>query len=438
MNRPAQRNRSFFSTELCPTNLISNSFPSLQQPAAWLESHAQDAYYGAFFILLMRQLIKSTTWIDTDAFIWLKALVPLLVPFVLILLIWKLFTQQYTFKYIIVDFLLIGVASGIAICSSTRNFIWIVLFLIAYQNIDIHHLAKILFMTVLATILLSLLASLLGIIPNYALAAIGEREVRYSLGTAHPNSFGALCLISCIALGTWTQYRWRIRIILYTLVAVLPVYFVANSRTAAAIMLFFAFCVALLPIIKSHQSSFYIFVFCFALLVVIGSIILAAVYNPSNPVMAQVDQILSGRISLANRYLYMQSLTPLGSSFENAPSVAHNLRGDDITLLVDNAYVNILLVYGWISLTLYVSALILAARKFAFLKQWNLCIFAFFFMAIVGIFETYPMLFQLNPYLLIFAPLIDATKDRRLRISRHGNDTNVVLCSSEDEDSAGR
>ena len=298
----------------------------------------------------------------------------------------------------------------------------LILFIIAAKNIKFENIIKYDFKIRLVLTLIVLLLYALNLTENHYVYR-DNGEVRSSMGFSHPNTFGIYIFLLC-AEYIYLNYKkmtWKSYLIILV-VDILLIYF-ADSRASAIAIILLLIGAALCKVTKNkiieNKIVKNILPFLFIIFTII-SIILCILYDPKNPVMDKIDNLLSGRINLAKDYLNDYDINLFGNKLEIVSTYEAKSTGEKARVL-DNGYINVILQYGIINYAFLAIMLYIAMKNALSEKNYILCIIMAIYI-IVGMLENGSFTLYKNTFLLYISNAI-------YMLSK--NEKNVIAKESE-------
>lgn len=296
---------------------------------------------------------------------------------------------------------------GLLVRSGARDTIPLVnlLFVAAGAGLSHRHLAHCYLATTIPLMIATIALFVAGIVPQTVLEADGTQI--YSLGYLSPNRLAGTVVCCCMSLLILRFPRGRIGWeVPVAIAATVLVYLPARSTTAmlTSVVMISLYVVAML--VNQHggrwlRGALGIGSAFFA----IASVVLMVTYTPKNPVMRQVDALLTTRITLANDYFREFGLTPFGVDISQLDLPVRYLNENDVhasIFVVDNAYCHLLLHYGVVLFLCLMVALALywfGRRRADAVDAWA---FGLFVMLFFGLGETNMLFVDTNYALLGF------------------------------------
>lgn len=287
-------------------------------------------------------------------------------------------------------------------------------FAFAARNIPFRRIAIASFSTSAAIIIIVVVSSQVGIIPDALVSRSATDIQRHHLGFTHPNTCPGLFFL---ALCAWTCVRkknYGIVDMLIALVVVAYLFSMTNSRTAnmmSALVAVGALIVAKAPekYLRNPLCAVVgigsVAICCFA------AVALAWFYDPSVGWMASLNSALSGRLALGHNAFQQYGMPLVG---QHVDLYSMSVRYDKVAaawvpsgkgnVIVDSEYVRMLLNCGLVFLVAEVTMLTLVTARAFKRGEWHL-VLAIALIAVFEISETYSMYAFLGCFFLTVGSL---------------------------------
>lgn len=299
------------------------------------------------------------------------------------------------------------ICSGVSWIISDSNILAIlVLFIIAAKNIKFENIIKYDFKLRVVLTSIVVLLYVLDLTENHYIYR-ENGDIRSSMGFSHPNTFGIYILLLC-AEYIYLNYKkmtWKSYVVIL-IVDILLIYF-ANSRASVIAILLLLVGTALCKITKNkiieNKLVKNLLPYLFIIFTLI-SIILCTLYNPVNFVIRQINDLLSGRIYLAKKYLEDYDVNLFGNELEIVSTYEAENTGEEARVL-DNGFINIILQYGIVNYIFLVIMLYIAIQKALSEKDYILCIIMSIYI-VVGILENGAFTLYKNTFLIYISNAI--------------------------------
>lgn len=316
---------------------------------------------------------------------------------------------KYKIRLIILLVLLI-----ISCLNTNSDFLYpAMIFLLASKNINIKHvLKKILDFQILA-VFITITLYLVKILNDVTVyRAFGQ--ARSSLGFEHPNTLGNILLQICLITFYVYSKNNRVRTYLTCVFSLLICFFVANSRTAAYIILIILICEFIESLFNNIRSNKIIrlikSLFTNNSSVIFIALIVLSVLSASGIIRIGIsDQTFQARFILMRNYFNAYKLNLfgrnlyIGNSDQSMMAYYDQARWDLRTL--DNSYIYLLLGFGVVITVCFFVLFILRLKMAAKAKDYILII-VFLMYAIDGFLETTLIRTCFNYFILTFTDVI--------------------------------
>lgn len=296
------------------------------------------AFYGLSMILPSTALVNSWPAGVSNAKLLLQAIS-------IALLLTCVAKGTFRPKRILATLFLSCVVIFAALIGGSFGLVWLVLFILAAQNVSLRQLATV--NSIVNTIVVVVLAFLAtaGFIDSVVLYR--DESLRYAMGFLQPNSFGRS--LAEISIGMFVCRFGRFKFTDYALQAALGAscYLISGSRTSALVIVLVLFFMAFTGSRKNKARSTFrayrVAAVTFISLVLL-SLYLAFAYDPNNSAMEWLNSLLTDRVYYMNYYVSFYPPLPFGQDLEGALTVG--VFGLVNQLILDNSWVYSLEVFG--------------------------------------------------------------------------------------------
>lgn len=310
-----------------------------------------NSYYIAFFIYGVWTWLSRSSFIDggEDNAVAIK-LLERIVQIVVVVLLGMAFLRMRATPHEFLAAIALTLLGFIVWQTAGEGWLfWLALFVVCGSGVRLRPLALSAFAAALLSTLLVVTASTAGLIENDIAIRNATGVARNPMGFDHPNTFGAALLVICASLLTLLEGGKARRILLTVpccLVAAGIALFVADSRTAALCLIAFVACIPVYILIRSkswgHRAAMVLLIL---LMMMVGvSVGYTVFYDPSRPFDSMLNDVLSGRIRLANMYFHDHAPGLFGYDYSGGAVTC--VDGKELTFVVDNLYAHVLLRHG--------------------------------------------------------------------------------------------
>ncbi|KAB8287249.1 polysaccharide polymerase [Bifidobacterium ramosum] len=239
-------------------------------------------------------------------------------------------------------FILLGLSTYY---SGSWNFLLLVLFAVASNDVDIKRLAR--FVVVIYSLILAVtsISSKIGLIPSYPIVGDGGL-VRDPMGFTHPNTFSAFVVVVCCAFAILRFRKFEIVDALVYLFGFSLCWIIAYSRTSSICIIFICFVSFLFSIGKTERffKNIYSSISVIFLAECVASLYLMVYFNSGSQWMNMLNRALSGRLDLANYFYTNFGVLPFGLDYSK---IVIDYNGYT-SFVVDNAFCHLMLESGYI------------------------------------------------------------------------------------------
>lgn len=342
---------------------------------------------------------RSISYININQFliISIEDLSTLAKFIMLISLAVKLLLQRYDLRSIAIIGLCLLLLLLSSRTSSSKQLIWLFLFICAAQGVQLKPLARICLWFYAGALILGVTGWFVGDVEAIEALRFSNEGTRSSLGFRHPNSFGYITMTICFSWMVLKFPTFRVRDFAIVIVAALAVNVIAGSRTSVLAMMFgliVAFAYGFSCKTEKGKRSFVVLSALVLAALLFSSLLCMAYYDPSNGLFAELNRLLSSRLSYANFYFSNYSLALIGSNIPQ--NLLLNTTDAASGFVVDNAFCNLILRYGIIPMILFVAAWIGVYIKAFNEAYWGPCVLALTLWIVVAFAESTVLIFASN------------------------------------------
>lgn len=296
--------------------------------------------------------------------------------------------------------LLCAVVVLATVTTKERGVLFLGLFVVFGSDMSIKALAKIVFIEELLVILIVAVLSEFNVIETVYQAREGF-GLRSSMGFSHPNRFGSNVLALCISFAILRYPKFGLLDILIAAVLTVIVAVLSDSRTSELMIVFVPVFSGIIYVVstKIHKPSYLMLCLVITLICIIAaSYYLMVSYDASVSWMSSLNDFLSGRLNLAHSYYETYGIELFGRPYSDLLIQV----GTRETLMIDNAYVFLLMVYGLIPTIAILGLYIWLFVSNLSAEVLPACIFGAFLYGCVGFCEVLTIDIAMN-YCLIAA-----------------------------------
>lgn len=312
------------------------------------------------------------------------------------------------------------VVVAVTYMSQNMGFAVMYLAILAYPSgLDTKRVAKWISYSTFMLILIILFMNVMGCIPSDI--SVRGKAIRNSCGFVSANAFSNTMLIWLIAYIYYRQNRWKIKNTLISLVFIIGVYFLTNSRMAFIVSMGIIIVVHFWTFHKKkeHKLIFILSSVCYSAFTIF-CFGLTYLYEKGYYALqlSQLNIFMSFRLGFMRNYYREYGIRAFGQIIKTV-SRSQQLASGEAWRGLDNSYMYIMICWGFV-LTLVLCFLYLKLGQY--LKQRNdyigaLCVVV---LCIVGITESYLTITGYNLAVILIAQMISQGMTNRKRKTETG------------------
>ena len=340
--------------------------------------------YALVLYVFFNWTILGVQW--NSPFSTLKNLSQLLLTYfipclLLVRFIWGLLKKRTWYQ--LISIVIIAYTAYSANIIHSNVLVYTAAFILLARGIDYEEIISAFYKVALFSVLLLVFATILGAVDDNQIRFAYAWGVLYghTMGTSHPNNFAAYVMTT---LFLWI-YKSRDRkssgiLICVDIVVGLIVFALTASRTSTIVILAFAVIYLLYEIMKKINVERVLNLLKLAIVAAFAvSIYLMNATNQFGTTGILADFTFTTRFSSAYNIYQQYGIHPFGSDIEFVSSVVSAQTGK-ASVILDSAYLNLILYRGYIATILFVVAMILLFRKIGKQKNYILMIIAALFV----------------------------------------------------------
>ncbi len=341
------------------------------------------------YIIYLSAALCDMTMFGTNAEIKLILRFVRYISYTLVCL--KIFINEFYCK----DLLKIIIAAGLVIVGFVFNkdkaYIFYTLLLIGAIGVQSKNLLNVTLICQTITLVVAFISCFLGIVPDHIYDE--TTRMRHSLGFSWTTTPAALYFFAMLIYVYLRKGKIKWFEFLIMELVDLWLYKMTDSRMNFFLSSFMLVFIMLYHLVNKMIFKYNIFCILPSLLCVF-SVIIHWYYNPGNPIMNKLNDLLSGRLRLGKAAIEKYGIRLFGSKIEWVGFNAYGPQGE--YNMVDNSYLQILLEHGFVLLILII-LLYTALLYFAFKRgDIYMCLIVSFILAI-SVLETRLVSFAFNP-----------------------------------------
>ncbi len=263
-----------------------------------------------------------------------------------------LLEDRYTVKEFVINIVLIvlGIISTLIISNTSILISFCIV--IGMKNIDYKTALKFVFWIRLVTCILIMLGTALGVIQNL----VETREsgmARYSMGYAHPNTFGIYCfVIISLWFILYGEKHWKMKVVVASLVNIFQ-FMLTNSRTSFLLILLFLCMVVYSKCIRNTKLfariSPYVMIIFFLV-----NLLMPLTLNYA--IGSVLNDLLNSRVSLSGDFLRVYGIDWFGQ-------IIANKTGENGYWHLDSGFLNLFLQFGAVIGIVYLILCFMTAKN---------------------------------------------------------------------------
>lgn len=330
-----------------------------------------------------------------------------------ILLIIKILRQTYYRK----DFFRVILFGTIMLfsfyMSNYQELIWLLLFVIAAQNIEMRPVVKVTLITTLVTVLAVIALAAIGFIYNEVVYSINIYNGTYSIvrlyGFSHHNFLGCriFLIYMCYVFLYYDNFKWMdygIGIACSTIL-----YAIFRSRTSAVLLALSVLIIFMLKVLeklekKQGKAMVKFFIYSMMLFSLVFSIVVTIGYQMGNPFCIAINTLIYKRFSYASSILSEYGLSLFGQKIALVSSIDAIDLGINAVIL-DNAYMLMLIRCGLVFFLLVMLSSFYVVNKSINEKNYKIAVVIVLYF-ICGISEKWLFTVSYNPFVLLSSMLL--------------------------------
>lgn len=337
----------------------------------------------------------------------------------------KLLTSKYTAKCFVLTliFVLTGIATLISnksidyiIASTMLNFLLVT---ICVKSISFEKIIRIDLIAKISFTLILVILCCCNVVKN-VMTTRTSGAVRYSMGFAHPNRFGAMLFLIALYLAYVRREKLNLKDIFFQLFIFVVTYKLTDSRSSElGIAIVIIFTVLSLLHKRRKNKNFsktqrYIIVIV-AISMIAAMFYLAANYDSNNSKMSILNMLFNSRLELGGLTLKYYKPSLFGAGIQTyawedvlSQGMSHALVGSDIL------YLYIYLNYGIISLFIYLYVIVVAIIYAAKNDKWG-CL-SLIIILMVSCMENQYLPVASNVFVLYFGMYLKNPRMKRIQV----------------------
>ena len=265
----------------------------------------------------------------------------------------------------ILGFAIVVLVAAITYVTSKDNrLLFLALFIIAAKGISFESICKTLLPAIGLTTLFVFMLSAIGVISSQVIlaydAATGSIVSRRMLGFVHQNSAGRACAIAYLCFYYLRFKRFSAKEVAISFLLVAFLFFFVISRTPALIVLVATVFAVMHRFIKSKATIHLAAVVAFVFLLL--GVLMPFFYNASSELMSTINGLSSNRLRWASLFINNYPVTLFGQNLPLVSTLEARATGQE-ALVLDNAFIRLLLNFGLLAFIAVISGYVKAFSK---------------------------------------------------------------------------
>lgn len=290
------------------------------------------------------------------------------------------------------------------------------LFIIAYpNNLDSTKLGRYLYITLFVSVILVIILSIKGIIPNIV-GIRGDGAIRNSYGFTTPNALGNIILYIFL-MRVYSYKNWTKKSVLLWIFVFLAMYHIANSRMAFIVGVLI---LLLILLNTSHLISnkllnliYKIPIYLFVINSAISFFVINYFKTNQNNLYMLVNKLFSGRLYYMITFYNTYGITAFGNKTVQTISAAQVRESGNFLrwMGIDNSYLYISILFGITTLILFGIIYYFSEKSVEYNRNFGGALYLIAFI-IIGLTESSISNVALNFLFFIFAEYLTKEKDK--------------------------
>ena len=224
------------------------------------------------------------------------------------------------------------------------------IFIFGAEEIEFRKILKIFILTVSSIMTVTIIASILNLIPNIEVGRSASPVLRYSLGALYPTDFAARVFCLILAYVALKKFILSLPEYIGIIAVIFTINLVTDTRLDTILMILILVCCILkkyleklIAYLGSKKINLLILLFIFI------NIILPYIYTPNNVILRKLDNLLSTRLYFGNLAFKNYNVDLLGQYIYQVGN--GGIHHSPITnyFFIDVSYVRILMMQGLVA-----------------------------------------------------------------------------------------
>lgn len=245
-------------------------------------------------------------------------------------------------------------------------------FIVGALNVKFNDILKTFLLTVGGSLVLIVISTSMGIIPNIEIGRKNGATLRYAMGTIFPTDTAARVFYLMLAYSMLKKFKLNIpEYISYVSITAIT-YFVTDTKLDMILMIMLILC----SLVRKKLEEIFsiikpIYLKVLGLIFIFGNIFLAYIYSPKIAVLTKLNSILTGRLFYGHIAFKNYNVTMFGQYIYQNGWGGLNKKVVNY-FFIDSSYVRLLMMFGVITFLLVMMLLIKMIDKFIKYQAYTL------------------------------------------------------------------
>lgn len=361
------------------------------------ESFLKNIYLLLYFLCVVSGIFSTSMFAQKN--IVLFQINKYLLIAAAIFLVFKMFLENSTYLTMLFDCIFLIFALLSYYYSKNNILFMMILFMLASKNISIESINKCFMMILSISILIILVSSLIGIIPNLVFVRMGGIN-RNSFGILYPTDFAAYIfyLMCSYVYFRRNKYNRFDTLFLFLVATILLVFTDARFNCIGILLL-----IVIMQFKKYFFEKFVIkYSWLFPWLFGLGTVLVTVFFDENNLFMSSINNLLSNRLTIVHS-MYLNYGLPLFGNYIDQHGFGANSTNFAIYKYeyIDSAYMQLIMLFG---ITIFIFFLGYLCYLMHRTKDVDL-LFLISLILLSGIVEPHMLEIHYNPFFIMLSSL---------------------------------
>ncbi|KRL98486.1 hypothetical protein [Liquorilactobacillus satsumensis] len=345
-----------------------NGLSALQQ-----SSFSEQLYLFSFVVYLLASFVTSTMFGQLSTLV--GPIAYYIIEFSAVLVIAKVAVFDGWEREKLIIFALVGIIFW-QICKNSGElfYFYYYLFILGAKDVRFERIIKTFLVTIGSFLLVTIAASLLGVIDNLTYGRYMEATIRYALGTIYPTDLAARAFYLLLAYAMLRRFHFKLVEYVSCLAITIFIYAVTDTRLDFYLMLlillialFYKYVVRLLEYLGSKLTAVILALFVFI------NIFLAYTFIPNNRFFEIANKVLSGRLTYGHLAFQNYNIPFFGQYvYQMGNGGVHKTPFQ--YFYIDSSFIRVLMMEGLLTFLALVGLLLLINHRFFKAHAYSLVI----------------------------------------------------------------